>query len=301
MSGTFVYLPPEGGSVYWQDAVATVGALPAAGANIGESRLVLSNGQIYYWNGTTWVSSDPTGPVQGVANTNSIDLTLTSSIVTADLNLSAAAADAGFLKSTYSIKNDGLFIETPFASGSQTGVLQASDWTTFNSKEPAIAAGTTSQYWRGDKSFQTLNVAALVADSGSAASTGSIGEIITASVTSATTTGIGATGVYGNVASIALTAGDWVITGVAGFSENGAVLTTSLSCGFSSTSNGSGLGALDAAVYNGLVSSTSDLVAPVPTLNLTLAAPTTYYLNTRFFYTSGTPKHYGRIEARRIR
>lgn len=43
------------------------------------------------------------------------------------------------------------------ASGSLAGCLTSSDWITFNSKEPAITSGTTLQYWRGDKSFQTLN------------------------------------------------------------------------------------------------------------------------------------------------
>ena len=47
------------------------------------------------------------------------------------------------------------------ASGSQNGYLSSTDWTTFNSKEPAIAAGTTAQYWRGDKSWQTLNTTAV--------------------------------------------------------------------------------------------------------------------------------------------
>ena len=36
------------------------------------------------------------------------------------------------------------------------GYLSSTDWNTFNSKEPAIAAGTTSQYWRGDKTWQTF-------------------------------------------------------------------------------------------------------------------------------------------------
>jgi hypothetical protein len=43
------------------------------------------------------------------------------------------------------------------ASGSQNGALSSTDWTTFNSKENAITAGTTAQYFRGDKTFQTLN------------------------------------------------------------------------------------------------------------------------------------------------
>ena len=43
-------------------------------------------------------------------------------------------------------------------SGASTnGYLSSTDWNTFNSKEPAITAGTTLQYYRGDKTFQTLN------------------------------------------------------------------------------------------------------------------------------------------------
>jgi hypothetical protein len=47
------------------------------------------------------------------------------------------------------------------SSGSQNGALSSTDWTTFNSKEPAITSGTTLQYWRGDKSFQTLDTLAV--------------------------------------------------------------------------------------------------------------------------------------------
>jgi len=42
------------------------------------------------------------------------------------------------------------------ASGSQDGYLSSTDWTIFNSKEPAISPGTTLQYWRGDKTWQTF-------------------------------------------------------------------------------------------------------------------------------------------------
>jgi hypothetical protein len=41
------------------------------------------------------------------------------------------------------------------------GYLSSTDWSTFNAKEPAITAGTTSQYWRGDKTWQTLDKAAV--------------------------------------------------------------------------------------------------------------------------------------------
>lgn len=43
------------------------------------------------------------------------------------------------------------------AGTSQAGALSSVDWNTFNNKEPAITSGTTLQYWRGDKTFQTLN------------------------------------------------------------------------------------------------------------------------------------------------
>ena len=36
------------------------------------------------------------------------------------------------------------------------GYLSFTDWNTFNDKEPAITAGTTSDYWRGDKTWQTF-------------------------------------------------------------------------------------------------------------------------------------------------
>jgi hypothetical protein len=45
----------------------------------------------------------------------------------------------------------------PTASGTNRGALSSTDWTTFNNKENAITAGTTAQYFRGDKTFQTLN------------------------------------------------------------------------------------------------------------------------------------------------
>lgn len=47
------------------------------------------------------------------------------------------------------------------ASSTVTGYLSSGDWITFNGKEPAISAGTTGQYWRGDKSWQTLDKSAV--------------------------------------------------------------------------------------------------------------------------------------------
>jgi hypothetical protein len=50
----------------------------------------------------------------------------------------------------------------PVASAANTGKLSSSDWSVFNAKEPAITAGTTLQYYRGDKTFQTLDTTAVI-------------------------------------------------------------------------------------------------------------------------------------------
>jgi hypothetical protein len=60
-----------------------------------------------------------------------------------DFNISSATATHTF--------------NLPTASATNRGALSSADWTTFNNKENAITAGTTAQYYRGDKTFQTLN------------------------------------------------------------------------------------------------------------------------------------------------
>jgi hypothetical protein len=47
------------------------------------------------------------------------------------------------------------------SSGTVSGFLSSTDWNTFNGKQDFIAAGTTAQYYRGDKTFQTLDKTAV--------------------------------------------------------------------------------------------------------------------------------------------
>ena len=54
-----------------------------------------------------------------------------------------------------------LTLNIPTASATNRGALSSTDWTTFNNKESAITAGTNTQYYRGDKTFQTLNTTAV--------------------------------------------------------------------------------------------------------------------------------------------
>jgi hypothetical protein len=47
------------------------------------------------------------------------------------------------------------------AGASTNGFLSSTDWNTFNGKENFLASGTTAQYYRGDKTFQTLDTLAV--------------------------------------------------------------------------------------------------------------------------------------------
>lgn len=326
------------------------------------------------------------GYITAVANTNSVNLGVSGTTLSADVRLSATAATAGFFKATTTIKgggSPGLHVELPIATTLLTGVISAADWNTFNSKQPAgsyitdltgdvtatgpgsaaatiisvggstaanvnsatilanaataantaativrrdgsgnfaagtitaslsgtasgnepiITAGTTADYWRGDKTFQLLQISALTAViAGTAAAVGKIGEILSATQASNTATGVGASGVYGNVISVSLTAGSWYVWGTAGFSENAAVLINGMQCGISASASGAGLSEFDTALFPGLISSTADLLLSAPGVIVDISSTTTYYLNTKFSYTSGSPQHRGQIRAWRIR
>lgn len=327
MSGTFRYLPPPG-SLFWQDAVASVGALPASGDASGEVINVIGTG-LYYWDGSAWQVVPSSGGVPTSRNINTTAPLQGGGNLSADRTLSitqSGNATDGYLSSTdWNTFNNKVSttrainttspitgggnlssdrtIAIPAATNAVNGYLTSADWTTFNSKEPAIASGTTSQYWRGDKSFQTLNSAALLAvtDGSSSASSGLLGEVISAVQTTNTTTGIGASTAWGSPTSISLTAGAWIVQGIAGFNANGANLTDGFQVGISASSTGAGIVEFDTQLLPYLISTTQDPLICTPFVAVDITSTTTYYLNTRFWYTSGTPKHRGKIIARRWR
>lgn len=136
---------------------------------------------------------------------------------------------------------------------------------------------------------------------GSNAGVNEITEVLSSSQTSATGTGVGATGVYGNVVSVSVTAGRWILSGVAGFDDNGANLTTALEGAISASATGAGLTIADVTKDDSIVGGSSvNRSFVVPDLYISLSGTTTYYLNTKFTYTSGSPQHFGKLQARRI-
>jgi hypothetical protein len=308
MSGTYIGIgggasSSGGGSAYYVDPVANFAALPA-GVPTGTVGLTTDTGIVYWYDGAAWEPIDTELASVAVNDTDSVNHTVTGGVLTSDLRLSATAATAGFFKATSTIKSGGspgLHVEIEEASGSQTGVLKYADWTTFNNKEPAVTATTAADYYRGDKSFQALNIHALTAfTNGSSASAGQINEILTGTQATNTATGVGADGAWGSVASVSLTAGRWAVQGVAGFSENGAVLEDFLSAGISDSATGVGISEFDTVQINALISSTADAIGVTPMVYISIGSTTTYYLNTKFNYSAGSPQHRGRIRAIRI-
>ena len=192
------------------------------------------------------------------------------------MKLSVAAADAGNINATSSIETDGLQVQVPIADTNTTGVLTDTDWDTFNDGVTPITDGSTP-------------------------GAGEIGETSN-SEQALTTTGIGATTVYGSATSITLAAGIWEISGQVLANDNAANLSGAIVAGIGTSSGGAGLTDFN-TIQIPFASTTSSVTRAFTLLPLvvSIGASTTYYLNTKFTYDSGTPQHGGRLQARRVR
>lgn len=188
------------------------------------------------------------------------------------------------------------------ADATHDGYLKAVDWVTFNAKEPAISAGTSDQYWRGDKTWQTLNTDAILTSDGSAASGASkLGEEISSSEPSSlSTVGIGATGVWGAAASVSVGIGRWAIGGMAYVKQNDANLTDIIQAGISIEAAPASLNRSQTASTSFLLTGDFEHSLAIAPRVFTFASPTTVYINTKFLYDSGTPNHAGFITGWRI-
>ena len=105
-----------------------VWTLPAADGALGQ--ILMTNGS----GALSWTSINP-GTVTNIIA--AAPLSVTNGTTTPSLTLSQADA-------------------------STSGYLSSADWNTFSAKEPALSAGTSAQFYRGDKSWQTLNSDAVV-------------------------------------------------------------------------------------------------------------------------------------------
>lgn len=107
-----------------------------------------------------------TNAMVGLGNVLNIDTTTTANITDFLNKRFVTDANLTLLNNTSGINTGDetkLSIETKLgvASTSNSGYLSTTDWNTFNNKQNFIIAGTTSQYWRGDKTWQTLDKVAV--------------------------------------------------------------------------------------------------------------------------------------------
>lgn len=132
-----------------------------------------SSGASTYTSGTLNIPNYSLSGLGGVPTTRTLTINGTAYDLSADRSwsvgtvTSVAALTLGTTGTdiTSSVANGTttpvITLNIPTASSVNRGALSSTDWSTFNAKEPAITAGTTTQYYRGDKTFQTLNTTAV--------------------------------------------------------------------------------------------------------------------------------------------
>lgn len=152
---------------------ANLAAFPPVGS-FSVIYLNVENNLLYQWNGTEYIQF-----IQFQSVDYYDDLPLPPSNYYGQiwevLN-DSSGHDAGFYSSNgitwnpFGVFKQSFFATSPLSYDSVTGTfsisqantttsgyISSTDWNTFNNKQPLIATGTTSQYWRGDKTFQTLD------------------------------------------------------------------------------------------------------------------------------------------------
>lgn len=139
----------------------------------------IAPGKILKWSGSAWVISDDLsgGGASSVTTTEISDGT----IIDADISGSAAIAQSkianlssdlssklplagGTMSGNIAMGANNITFSTGLVDGVDVSALSSqvsTNTTDISGKENSITAGTTAQYWRGDKSWQTLNTDAV--------------------------------------------------------------------------------------------------------------------------------------------
>jgi hypothetical protein len=133
------------------------------------------------------------------------------------------------------------------------------------------------------------------------ASAGNVGEYIESIVGN---TNAAASGTYKDFTSIALTAGDWDITGILVWTGNGATVVTDLEMLINVTAGNNTTGVVTGSNYvfaNGLTTGSTNNTQVIPSYRASLATGATFYLKSMATYSTGTPQAGGRLSARRMR
>lgn len=132
---------------------------------------------------------------------------------------------------------------------------------------------------------------------------GYVGEVVEAKVTTGTPVNL-TNNTIANVTSVALTAGNWLITGICGFQTSGVVATNPQFIASIATTNSSLATEGDTSFQTGQVpiNGVNDIYIVVPAVHVLLSGNATYYMNCRGSATTftATCSAYGRLTAVRI-
>lgn len=170
--------------------------------------------------------------------------------------------------------------------------------------------GTTAQFNAAlsDGDFATLagaeqlsNKTLVGVTDGSSAAAGVIGEIITGSRLAASASAL-TTSIALNVTSISLTAGDWDVSGVVGFtgvSGNTTVYAAGISTTSATFPPEPYLGGI--TLLGHVSGANGNQVLPISNFQVNVSSTTTVYLIAQCTFTTGAANAYGGIRARRIR
>lgn len=101
--------------------------------NQGAGRVLMSDGS----GNAYWAAETNQGTVTGV--------------------VAAAGTPITMATSTPSAGQTVITLTMPKSDAATNGYLDETDWATFNAKQDFIEAGTTAQYWRGDKTWRDFN------------------------------------------------------------------------------------------------------------------------------------------------
>lgn len=143
---------------------ATDGYLTSVDWNIFNGKLsdpLTTNGDLLYRSGgvTTRLPVGSNGQILGVVGGAPTWATINGILTLNTLNAGAQTLAVGTSGTDFAIVSAVAThtFNLPTVSGTARGAVTSALFNTWNAKEPAITAGTTAQYYRGDKSFQTLD------------------------------------------------------------------------------------------------------------------------------------------------
>lgn len=133
------------------------------------------------------------------------------------------------------------------------------------------------------------------------AAAGAVGEYVESLISSQTAIPT-TTGVYGDLTSISLTAGDWDVTGFVVYVPNGATMVY-FDTFISTTPGNSGAGTTMGinAAENPPAPAGIGTAVTIPSYRMSLAITTIVYLKTACGFSVATPKYSCRLSARRMR